>query len=218
LKLKNSVECRFCGELKVPGGALVAHEKSCSNGGPTKRKRSKYRELFFANNGSGPYLCFFVCGEKVKFQEVIIHHVDGDHTNNSIDNLVACHRICHNSHHFTELWAKDRELLLSSETRGHRTPHSKETKLSISEHHKKLGIKPTEDAIKKAAQHNTGRKKSELAKIKMSDYAKNRTKEHQEKLNIALSKRVVSTETRQRMSESAKARTDRKRSQGGDAQ
>jgi hypothetical protein len=58
---------------------------------------------------------------------------------------------------------------------------------------------------------------SDLAKSKMSDYASNRTQEHQEKLNKALSQRVISTETRRRMSNSAKARTDRKRSQGGDA-
>jgi hypothetical protein len=217
LKLKNSVECRFCGELKVPGGALASHEKSCANGGPTKRKRSKYRELFFANNGSGPYLCFFDCGQKVEFEEVIIHHVDGDHTNNEIKNLVSCHRICHNSYHFTELWSKDRELMLSSETRGHRAPHSEKTKLAISENHKKAGIKPSAEAIKKAAEFNTGSKKSDLAKSKMSDYASNRTQEHQEKLNKALSQRVISTETRRRMSNSAKARTDRKRSQGGDA-
>ena len=59
--------------------------------------------------------------------------------------------------------------------------------------------------------------KNSIVREKLSSYAKNRTKEHQDKLNIALGKRVVSDETRHRMSQSAKARSDRKRSVGGDA-
>jgi hypothetical protein len=216
--LKNSAPCKFCGELKVPGGALVSHEKSCSTGGAKRRKRSKYRELFLANNGIGPYVCFFDCGNYVQYEELIVHHVDGDHTNNDLKNLVPCHRLCHNSHHFKELWETDRESLLSSETRGHLTPHSEETKAKISSLHKANGVAPSDAAREKAKEVNTGSKRSELAKSKMSKYAKNRTKEHQDKLNIALSKRVVSEETRRRMSESAKARSDRKKSEGGDAQ
>lgn len=213
----NSIPCKHCGELKVPGGALAAHEKSCNNGGSKKRKRTKYRELFLAHNGVGPYTCYFDCKIKVLFEELIVHHVDGNHTNNDLKNLVPCHRICHNSYHFKELWSEKKDVLLESDTRGHRVPHSEETKKYISESHKANGVAPTKEAIQKAAKVNTGSKRSKLAKDKMSKYAKNRTREHQEKLNQALSKRVVSEETRRRMSKSAKARPDRKKSKGGDA-
>lgn len=173
-RLLNSTPCKYCGELKVPGGALVSHEKSCSTGGATKRKRSRYRELFFAHSGAGPYTCFFMCGELVLFEEVIVHHIDGDHTNNEINNLVPCHRLCHNGHHLKELWIDRREDMLAGDARGHRTPHSEETKRLISEKKKSSGQKPSDEAREKAKLTNLGKPRSEETKRKISEAHKAR--------------------------------------------
>lgn len=151
VKLANSKECSHCGEYFVPGGAYASHTQSCASGGKKRRKRTRYRELFFAHNGPGPYICYFGCGEPVTFQEVIVHHTDDDFTNDSITNLAPAHRVCHNGHHFTELWAERREELLGSPTRGNRKPHSEETKRKISETKKARSQAPTQEARDKAA-------------------------------------------------------------------
>ena len=173
MKLQNSVACKYCGELKVPGGALISHEKSCSTGGSKKRRRSRYREIFFANNGPGPYVCFF-CSEPVLFDEVIIHHEDHDETNNDLTNLKPCHRLCHNGHHFKELWVTSKDELLSSETRGHRVPHREETKNRISKQHKEKGHRPSDKAIAKAAELNRGKPRSAEVRAKISESHKKR--------------------------------------------
>lgn len=167
--LKNSIPCRFCGVLKVPGGALVSHERSCGSGGPIKRKRSQYRELFFAHNGVGPYKCSFDCGSLVLFEEAVIHHKNGDHTDNSIDNLEAAHRLCHNGHHLRELWNDRRDDMLSGEARGHRVPHSEETKKQISDKKKSLDQKPSDEAREKARLKNLGTPRSEETKKRISN-------------------------------------------------
>lgn len=160
--------CRYCGEFVVRGGALASHERACATGGSQRRRRSRYREMFFATNGIGPYECFF-CNEEVEFSLVVIHHVDHDHTNNSIDNLAASHRKCHNGHHFALLWQERKEDLLSSPTRGHRTPHSEEAKRKMSKAHKEAGHRPSDAAIAKAAEINTGKKKSEEVRKNISE-------------------------------------------------
>lgn len=100
------------------------HVRACGNG---KRRRTNYREIFFAYNGPGPYSCFF-CQESVTMLEVIVHHIDEDHTNDAIDNLSPAHGGCHAGHHFSDLWARNRKTMSEHPTRGHRTPHSQETK------------------------------------------------------------------------------------------
>lgn len=193
---------------------MASHVKACTSpGGLKKRRRSRYREIFFAHNGPGPYSCFFECGKEVTFEEVIVHHVDHDESNNSIDNLVPAHRSCHNQYHFTILWNERRDELLESQTRGHRTPHTEESRRKMSETHKARGNQPSAEARELARQKNLGGTRDETTKQKMSGYAKNRTPEHQEKLNAANTGRVVSEETRQRMSESAKARRARGRTE-----
>jgi len=62
------------------------------------RYRQKYREIFFAYNGPGPYKCEF-CKEDVMFTEVLVHHCDEDISNNIPENLKAAHRRCHGRHH-----------------------------------------------------------------------------------------------------------------------
>ena len=168
-KLANSLPCRYCGEFKVPGGALASHERSCANGGSQKRKRSRYRELFFATNGAGPYVCFFSCGEPVDFSEVVVHHINGDHTDNRLENLVPSHRSCHNGHHLAELWSQRRDDMLSSDTRGNRVPHSEETKRLISQKKKAAGQQPSVEAREKARLKNLGTPRSEETKKRISD-------------------------------------------------
>lgn len=148
--LRNSQECPHCSDFFVPGGAYASHVNACADGGKTRRKRTRYRELFFAHNGAGPYECYFQCGSLVTFDEVIVHHKDDDFTNDAVANLAPAHRVCHNGHHFKELWAERRPELLASQTRGHRTPHSEETRRKISETKKSRGQAPTQDARDKA--------------------------------------------------------------------
>lgn len=153
---------------------MVSHEKACATGGSQRRRRSRYREMFFAINGVGPYNCFFDCGEAVSFDEVVVHHINGDHTNNDIHNLAPSHRICHNSHHFKELWANRKDELLLSSTRGNHKPHSEEAKLKMSEAQKKSGHAPTREAREKARLTNLGKPRSEETKRKISEAHKAR--------------------------------------------
>lgn len=145
-RLDNSKECPHCNDFFVPGGAYAAHVRSCASGGRTRRKRTRYREIFFAHNGPGPYKCVFDCGNSVSFQEVVVHHIDEDFTNDEASNLSATHRVCHNAHHFSELWASRREEMLASPTRGNRRPHTEETKRKISETKKARKQAPSQSA------------------------------------------------------------------------
>lgn len=168
-RLANSAPCKYCGELKVPGGALTSHERACANGGPQKRKRSRYRELFFATNGAGPYICYFSCGEPIIFAEVIVHHINGNHVDNRIENLAPAHRTCHNAHHLAELWSERRDDMLAPETRGHRIPHTEQVKKLISEKKKAAGQQPSDEAREKARLKNLGTPRSEETKKRISD-------------------------------------------------
>lgn len=211
MTLVNSAPCAFCGELKVPGGALFNHEKACSSGGPKRRRRSQYRELFFANSGAGPYDCYFSCGNPVDFSEVVIHHVNEDHLDNRLDNLVPAHRLCHNGYHLGRKWETDHDSMMLARYIGPRTPFTDEVKAQISATKKARGQAPTDEARAAARQVNIGSKRSLETRAQMSDYAKNRTPEHQERLNAANRGRVVSPETREKMSIAAKARRAREK-------
>lgn len=163
----NEAVCKHCGRTVIRGGALVAHEKSCASGGPKKRQRTRYREIFFAYNGVGPYACYF-CGDDVSFDSIVVHHIDENETNNSVENLVATHRVCHNGHHFKTLWKEKRDQMLASPTRGHRTKHSEATKNNLSKTMKEKGHKPSEEARELARLVNTGSHRSEETKLKIS--------------------------------------------------
>src|SRR5262245_29908674 len=60
----------------------------------TRAGKNRYVAVFFAANGFGPYACF-ECGEDVDFDDVVIHHVDEDQANASVENLVPAHAACH---------------------------------------------------------------------------------------------------------------------------
>lgn len=57
-----------------------------------------YRRIFFAENGPSPWLCYF-CREDVSHTDLVVHHVDKNRLNNSVDNLVPSHHGCHNAFH-----------------------------------------------------------------------------------------------------------------------
>lgn len=63
-----------------------------------------YREVFFGTYGLGQFKCYF-CGEPVEAEEVLVHHVDHDRTNNFPLNLTPAHRSCHTAYHKKEWWA-----------------------------------------------------------------------------------------------------------------
>ena len=210
-KLANSILCDNCGDYFIPGGAYASHRTSCLKGGPKKRRRTRYRELYIALHGIGPYPCYFGCEELVSFDELIVHHIDEDFSNDAAENLTAAHRSCHNGHHFKELWKERRDDMLAS-NRGSRSPRSEETKKAISDSHKAAGHAPSAEARELARQKNTGSHRSQETRDKISEYAKNRTPEHKEKLRQANLGHVVTDESRLKMSESAKARRAREKS------
>lgn len=65
-----------------------------------RAQERKYREIFFAHNGPGPYTCD-ECGEEVDFWTVLIHHKNHDENDHRLENLVPAHRGCHTAHHST---------------------------------------------------------------------------------------------------------------------
>jgi hypothetical protein len=66
-----------------------------------------YRHLFIADHDTGPWQCFF-CHKTVIFDELNIHHKDGNHENNERGNLVPAHKRCHHGHHAKITRAKNR--------------------------------------------------------------------------------------------------------------
>ncbi len=59
--------------------------------------RVKTYKNFVAAYGFGPYQCFF-CRGSVVFEDVNIHHINGDDSCNHPLNLAACHRSCHSTY------------------------------------------------------------------------------------------------------------------------
>jgi hypothetical protein len=69
------------------------------------QKSYGYKLKFFAFNGIGPWQCFF-CTQEVKIDwdmiqpnDYAIHHINGNHEDNTISNLAMAHSGCHSRHH-----------------------------------------------------------------------------------------------------------------------
>lgn len=58
---------------------------------------SGYRAIYMREYGYGPHPCHF-CDVPMPWPEAI-HHLDGDHSNNAVDNLTASHSSCHANYH-----------------------------------------------------------------------------------------------------------------------
>ena len=61
-------------------------------------RRFRYQDVFFAIWGLGPYPCTF-CAANVEADEMHIHHINGDHSDDRASNLAPAHRTCHRRHH-----------------------------------------------------------------------------------------------------------------------
>lgn len=79
-----------------------------------RAEQEGYRRVFVAAHGPWPHSCFF-CGEPVSGRTIpfdsaaaVVHHLDGDHSNDDPANLAAAHRRCHSAYHVREWW-KDPE-------------------------------------------------------------------------------------------------------------
>lgn len=70
------------------------------------KEQASHRRVHREHYGSGPWPCYF-CGELVQPWEEdqdtktreCVHHIDGDHSNDSPKNLAAAHWSCHSSFH-----------------------------------------------------------------------------------------------------------------------
>ena len=126
--------CASCGGTYRSASALTRHVGKCDGVDRTRRKRSRYREIFFAEYGFGPYKCAG-CGEDVSFDDVQVHHKDEDETNDVIENLIAMHSECHTRKHMSQYWAgkthTDEHRRKVSEAKTG-TKHSEETKKKLS--------------------------------------------------------------------------------------
>jgi hypothetical protein len=70
---------------------------------------SSTRRIFRRHNPEGPYHCYF-CEDEIRnmwdpyraWKTPVVHHLDHDRRNNSIENLVPAHWRCHWEYHKTE--------------------------------------------------------------------------------------------------------------------
>lgn len=65
------------------------------------RENRKYRRIFLAHNGAGPWPCI-ECQENVVFNTLCVHHLDGNDKNHDPLNLAPTHRSCHQRIHFEQ--------------------------------------------------------------------------------------------------------------------
>lgn len=125
----------------------------------------RYRELFFATNGFGPYSCFF-CGQDVDTESVLVHHDDHNHENNAVENLKPAHHVCHTRHH-------------------HCVPKSDAHKEKLRQ--ASLGQKQSAETRAKKSLASRGRRHTVEAKAKVSAARRGKplTAEHRAKLSLA---------------------------------
>jgi hypothetical protein len=153
------------------------------------RDSRRYREIFFANYGVGPFDCFG-CQLKVTFEDVTIHHLDLNHDNNVVENFAPMHSKCHTRYHANLRRGKKRgpnaRFWLHKQTpeqlEANRVAH--------------LGLKHSDETKKKIADAHRGKVHS---------------LEHIEKNRLGHLGSKRSLETRQRMSDAAKLRWERQR-------
>lgn len=149
-----------------------------------------YHRTVFLSAYPGPWVCV-ECNKSIlvlgrQSDSLSVHHVNEDKLDNRLDNLVPMHNGCHKRHHATG-------RVLSSEAK---------TKIS--------------DSHKGELNPFYGKKHSDSSREKMSKSLVGRefSAEHRARLGESNRRRIVSPETRAKMSASAKAR--RKRERGED--
>lgn len=131
-------------------------------------QRQMHRETFLAYNGIGPYRCHG-CGFEISFRENFdVHHIDGNHDNQSPENLAAMHNSCHIRIHRTG-------KIASAETRAKMSAAFKGRKLSKAH-------------VASIARGHTGLKRSADARARMSAAQKGRivSAQHRQKISETL--------------------------------
>lgn len=98
-------------------------------------RRITYREVFFAHNGFGPYVCAH-CTRAVHPEDLVVHHADHDRSNSSPVNLLAMHEPCHMQHHQDVIGPRPKEACakISETMRGR--PKSDEHRRHLKEANK----------------------------------------------------------------------------------
>jgi hypothetical protein len=167
--------CSTCGGSYRSASALTQHQKKCDGVDRTRRKRSRYREIFFAINGIGPYPCA-ACGTDVTFDVVQVHHKNEDELDDDPDNLIAMHAECHTRKHMSQYWrgkthSEDHRQKVSAAKTG--LTHSDETKKKLSEKARKRPPASAETRAK-ISKANKGKIVSPETRARMSAAMKQR--------------------------------------------
>jgi len=132
-------------------------------------QRQLHREVFFAYNGPGPYLCFG-CEESIAFDDVFcVHHRNEDNQNNAADNLVAIHGGCHIRLHKTGfVHSVETRALIGQKAKGRvNSPEHKEA-LHLSH----AGIPLSPETKEKIAAKHLGRPLSMVHRLAISNTLK----------------------------------------------
>lgn len=118
--------------------------------------------------GPGPWDC---CKCQDEMYVINVHHLDGDHGNNSPDNLVIMCQPCHASHHH-------KGKIVSQETKDRQSRAH-------------LGKKRSPEAVAKTAAAHRGMKRSDETKRKMAEAQKGKvlTEEHRRKIQESWERR-----------------------------
>lgn len=167
--------CEKCGGTYRSASALTQHKKRCDGTDRTRRKRSRYREIFFATYGFGPYPCD-ECGANVSFDDVMVHHKNEDDTDDAITNLVAMHTSCHTKRHMSQYWKGKK--------------HSKEHRRKVAE--SKTGLKHSDETKKKlsdAAKKRAPASAATRAKISKAHKGRVVSPETRARMSAAMKKR-----------------------------
>ena len=97
-----------------------------------QNKQWNHVHVFLANN-EPPYICGH-CDNEVSREELLVHHHDGNHSNDDPENLCAMHHGCHTSHHKKGSTLSDEaKYNLSVGHMGNRVTNSKLTKSDVQE-------------------------------------------------------------------------------------
>lgn len=166
-----------------------------------------YHELFFSRY-SLPLPCGECYGiiEEWKAGETVIHHRNGDHSDDTLANLQLLHHACH-----TKVHARARQPMSEATKQKLRAKRKFYTVTQLTRLKQSIALKghPVSDETRrKISEALKGRSHSEATKRKISQTLKGRkpSAETIEKLRLANTGRKNSDEAKQRMSEASKKR------------
>jgi hypothetical protein len=141
---------------------------------------TKYRAVWLAAYGEGPWLCHG-CGEPVNrlggttnSETGLIHHLDHDHGNNAVENLRVMHHKCHVRHHNSERTISEGSRRRMSDAqkrrRAEETPEVRDKFV-----YSFKGRKHSEEAIRKMSEKQRGKEVSEETREKLAAAARGNT-------------------------------------------